>query len=402
MIKLTQLTDIFEAGLNSSLSKVIGTDNVQFKIWAEAGEHQKPKRQGNEVTYFIEGNLRTATSANDANALIMGVNGLSLTFSVPIQQPRTDANQRAEELQRIKDGQFPFIQKVASVLNNYFQLARAIILDDLDDSTKRYSVAFRAGTVIPGSVDLSSVLNNHILMDIYIEVYFIEGGISSKDFLVYFDNSIIPFQAVRCGRSPMVERDVYSGDTVSKNVVTSTAFAIDVDIPANSDKFTEACLEYLLNGEPNVSHFVNVNIKNTDYSKLFFMTLNNMQSSATGINIVGCSASLMEVVDSAQGINIPKSYMAVRVTVVRSGGFAPQVSIKINKAAYSYIKGFGAQVWEANTSYTKTLTYKNFEENEENDGKNNSFIIILSKNAIMTIIGLNGTQIQSEIIQRGE
>lgn len=78
MISLKELSNRFESGLNAELKTVLKSEEIQFKIWAEAGQFQKPLRDGNTITYFINGNLRTSSSANDANDLVMGVNGLTL------------------------------------------------------------------------------------------------------------------------------------------------------------------------------------------------------------------------------------------------------------------------------------------------------------------------------------
>lgn len=311
MITLAQLAQIFEDGLNDQLQN----DEIKFKIWAHAGEYKKPVRDGNSIVYEIVGNLRTSTSANDANDLVMGVNGLSLEFAVPVQQPRTNGTQTAEELAKIKDGQYPFITYIVNAINSYFQTAKSMLLTDGNEV--EFSVAFQAGTVTPGDVDLASVLGNYITIPAYIEVYFVQGGVNSKDVKVYFDGNSMPFQAVRHGRSPMTERDVYAGSLISKNIVTSTAFALDVDFPVTDDPATHACIKYLINGEPNVAHFVKVTFGKLE-EKLYLMTLNTVQASAQGIAIAGVSASLMEVVENTDAIGVPGNYEVDKFTFQNS------------------------------------------------------------------------------------
>lgn len=311
MITVEQLSNVFENGLNT----VLNNPEIQFKIWAEAGQHVGSRREGNTVTYFINGNLRTSTSANDANDLVMGVNGLSLEFAVPIQQPRTNATQTAEELAKIKDGQYPFVTYIINAINSYFQTAKATTLTD--DKGVEFSVAFQAGTVTPGNVDIAAQLGNYLPVPVYIEVYFVEGGVNSKDVKVYFDGKSMPFQAVRHGRSPMTERDVYAGTLVSKSLITSTAFAIDVDFPVTSDPATQACVDYLISGEPNVAHFVKVQFGSLN-EKLYLMTLNTVQTSAQGIAIAGVSASLMEVVENVSAIGVPDNYEVGKFTFQNS------------------------------------------------------------------------------------
>ena len=330
MITVKHLSNVFENGLNT----VLNNPEIQFKIWAEAGQHVKARREGNTVTYFINGTLRTSTSANDANDLVMGVNGLSLEFAVPIQQPRTNAAQTAEELSKIKDGQYPFVTYIINAINSYFQRAQAITLTD--DKGVEYSVAFRAGTVTPRNVDLVSQLDNYLPVPVYIEVYFIEGGVNSKDVKVYFDGKSVPFQAVRHGRSPMTERDVYAGTLTSKSLITSTAFAIDVDFPVTSDPATQACVDYLINGEPNVAHFVKVQFGSLN-EKLYLMTLNTVQTSAQGISIAGVSASLMEVVENVSAIGLPDNYEVDKFTFQNSN--ATSVSFTAEADCLFYCAG---------------------------------------------------------------
>lgn len=303
MIKLEQLANYFEEGLNAQLTN----DEVQFKIWAEAGQHTGAHRSDNKLIYYLDGNLRTSTSANEANDLIMGVNGLSLDFAIPINPPRTNAAQTTEELAKIKDGQYPFVQYMVNAINSYFQKARAIMLTD--GSGNKFTVAFQAGTAVSGDVDMFPNIGNAITVSVYIEVYFIEGGINSKDVIVYFNDGdgAIPFMAARYGRTPVLQTDVYSGSLISKSLITSTAFAIDIDFPLNSDNFSKSYLNYLLTGEPNEAHFVNVVFGNAA-QELFLMTFNAVQSSATGISIAGGSASLVEVVDNPEAVNIPDGY----------------------------------------------------------------------------------------------
>ena len=119
MITLTQFADRFQQGLN----EVLNENEIEFKIWRNVGKYQKALRDGNTVTHYINGNLRVNSSANDANDLVMGVNGLSLDFMVPIQRPRTNAKQSAEALNEIQNNQYQFVEEIVTAINSYFQKA---------------------------------------------------------------------------------------------------------------------------------------------------------------------------------------------------------------------------------------------------------------------------------------
>lgn len=311
MITLAQLANYFEEGLNTTLNN----PEIQFKIWSDAGELKEPFRDGNTVTHYINGNLRTSTSANDANDLIMGVNGLSLEFAIPTQKPHTNATQTAEELQKIKDGQYPYIIYITSAINRFFQSAQAVYLTDNDGA--EFSISWLAGTAITGDVEIRSYIGESILFTVYIEITFVEGGISSRAVKTYIDGKPIPIKAVRHGRSPMLERDVYADDLTSKSVATSTAFSVDVEFPANKDTATQACIDYLLNGEPNVAHFVDVNFGDID-EKLYFMKLNTVQTAVQGVSIAGVTASFIEVTDNASAVSVPDGFQIGEFTLENS------------------------------------------------------------------------------------
>ena len=301
MITLTKLANYFEEGLN----KTLDNPEIQFKIWADAGKLQKPQRDGNTVTNYILGNLRTSTSANDATDLVMGVNGLSIEFAISTQVPRTNASQTAAELQKIKNGQYPYIAYITSAINKFFETAQVASLKD-DEGTE-FSISWAAGTAITGDVGIRSNIGESILFTVFIELTFVAGGVSSRSVKAYIDDSSIPVKAIRYGRSPILERDIYADNLISKSVATSTAFSVDVEFPANNDVATEACLGYLFDGEPNVVHFVNVKFGDVK-EQLYLMTLNTVQTAIQGIAIAGITAAFIEVTSNILAINVPKGF----------------------------------------------------------------------------------------------
>lgn len=356
MITLTKLANYFEEGLN----KTLNNPEIQFKIWAEAGEHVRAMRDGNTVIHLINGNLRTSTSANDANDLVMGVNGLSLEFSVPVKPPRTNAKQTEEDLAKIKDGQYPFVTYIVNAINGYFQKAQSFSMPD--ESGVNFSVSYQAGTAVTGEVGLSSQLDNYVLVSVYIEVYFIEGGVSSKLVKVYIDDSPVPIKAIRHGRSPMLERDVYAAKLTSKNVATSTAFSIDVEFPANKDTATKVCLDYLFKGEPNVAHFVDVEFGDLQ-KQLYLMTLNTVQTAAQGISIAGITASLIEVTENIFAINVPDGFQVGKFTFATSD--AESLTFTPSEDCLAYVAGQAVKLTGGNAQ-TITLEPSAMQFNYEN------------------------------------
>ncbi len=327
MITLTKLANYFEQGLNATLNN----PEIKFKIWADAGEYLKPYRDGNTVTNYINANLRTSTSANDANDLVMGVSGLTLEFGIETKAPRTNATQTAEELQKIKDGQYPYIAYITSAINKYFQNSQVVSLEDNDGV--EFSISWLAGAAITGDVQVRSWIGESIIFTVYIEITFVEGGVSSKSVKAYIDDKTIPIKAIRHGRSPMLERDVYAGNLISKSVATSTAFSVDVEFPANKDAATQACIDYLISGKPNVAHFVD--IKFGDISEgLYYMTLNTVQTAVQEISIAGVTASFIEVVEESAALNVPDNFQIGRFNISNSNATSITFTPSVDCLAY--------------------------------------------------------------------
>jgi len=173
MITLVQLAEIFENGLNG----ILNDPEIQFKIWATVGKKAKSVRNGNTVISYITGILQTNSSANEANLLVMGVNGLSLEFSVPTKTPRTNAEQKAAELQEIENGQYKFVDRIVSAINKYFENAQTFTFID---GEIEYGISFRAGTCLTGDVGMASQLGKNVTVSVYIECYFLQGGVNSN------------------------------------------------------------------------------------------------------------------------------------------------------------------------------------------------------------------------------
>ena len=353
MISVKQLAEYFENGLN----KTLGNPEIQFKIWADAGEYKKPERDGNVITHYILGNLRTSTSANDATDLVMGVNGLSLDFKIPVQAPKTNATQTAAELQKIQDGQYPFLTYITNAINSYFQKAQAFSLTD--ESGTEYSVAFQAGTAVTGNAEIAARHGQSVDFNVYIEVYFIQDGINSKDVKIYFDGESVPYQALRTSRAAQLEREVTAGDLNSKNLATTTAFSLDFEFPANSDKATSETFNYLINGDPNTAHFIEVQLATT--SKLYFMMNNTINTSAEGVSIAGITVALIEIMDFATAVNVPEYFQVGRFEFDNSD--INSLSFTLAEECNTFISGVGAL--NRSGPQTVALTSRSFKYNDE-------------------------------------
>ena len=99
MIMSEALANYFETQLNDLVPTGAG---YEFKIWAEAGEFKRYYKNGNDIIYYINGLLSLKGSALTPNMLVMGTNGVTVEFLVPVDTPKTGYNQTDEELARAK------------------------------------------------------------------------------------------------------------------------------------------------------------------------------------------------------------------------------------------------------------------------------------------------------------
>ena len=303
MVSLTQLAQTIEQGLTSQLND----PNIDFKIWASAGEYSKSVRSGNSVQSYIQGTLLSSSSSNEGNILSMGYNGLQLYLSVPLQAPKTVSTQTSEELQKIQNSQYPFLTLVLSALDAYFSVASVMQLTD--DAGTEYTISMVAGRAITGNVDVAAQFGNNLTVSLLIGVYFLQGGISARNIVLNIDGVRVPLSSVTINRANQKSSDVYQGGTSVKNVSSATALSIDFAFPANSDNTTNQAIRALYAGNANMAHFVELSI-GSQYDGNFLMTFDNLNLAAQNVQFAGITGALIECVDNVSLLSFP-NYMQV-------------------------------------------------------------------------------------------
>ena len=331
MISLTQLANEIQNGLTAQLND----PNIDFKIWASAGEDSKSVRSGNTVQSYIQGTLLSSSSSNEGNILSMGYNGLQLYLSVPLQAPKTVSTQTSEELQKIQNSQYPFLTLVLSALDAYFSVASVMQLTD--DAGTEYTISMVAGRAITGNVDAAAQFGNNLTVSLLIGVYFLQGGISARNVVVNIDGVRVPLSSVTINRANQKSSDVYQGGTSVKNVSSATALSIDFAFPANSDNTTNQTIRALYAGNANMAHFVELSI-GSQYDGNFLMTFDNLSLAAQNVQFAGITGALIECVDNVSLLSFP-NYMQVGYFSFANSS-AANVSFSASSSEYmAYISG---------------------------------------------------------------
>lgn len=365
MITLEQIAQYFEDGLNSVYNKKY----IKFSIAANAGIVREPIREQNTVTHFVTGSLTVNSSSNDANLLVMGANVLSLQFPIPTRQPRTTANEKV--LPRTKNGRFPFVDEVMKVINDYFKEAQSFVLMDGEDE---YSLSFHAGTSMAEGASIDPDIGECVMAFVSITLYFIKGGIISKDVQVTIDGERIPFQVLRTGRSSELSRDVFSDKYISKAIASSTAFSIDVQFPANADVTTSETLAFLLDGAPNTAHFLTVKYGAEAEEKLYLMIFDNVVTNAQGVTVSGMTSAFVEVVEVTDAVNFPVGYQVLKF--IFSDTKATSISFSVDEECDFYL---GGVTGSGTGEQTIALSPDDFVYNEEGD---NYFVYLVTNKKV--------------------
>lgn len=311
MIKLSDIANYIENGLNT----VLGSVGYEFRIWADAGEMVHALRNGNSVTQWIPATLRSVSSANENNILVMGANGLMLDVAIPVKRLKTSAGQTPEELEKIQNGQYPFIAEVRAVIDDYFQLSQVFTKDDADGVS--YTVSMEAGRAQTGVVDILPVLDECLTVSVFISLTFLQGGINARNVVLNIDGVRVPLLNVTFGRANRLSSDVYSDAAVVKNIATATALSIDFSFPANADNSTKQAFLALLDGKPNVVHFVQVQIGSA-YDGSYLMVFDNLTMNAQGVLFAGVNGSLIEAVENPLMLDTPAYMQVGRFTLASS------------------------------------------------------------------------------------
>ena len=282
MITLKDVANFIEDGINANLNY----PNVVARVWAGVGRRLKPVRQGNTVTYFLTGSLRRPGSSDSALRIEAGTNNLLLELEVPQKPPKTEAMQTEPELRETIDDQYVFPQLVAEAVNTFFQSVRTVTM--VDGAGKTFSLGFTTGLNITGDVGRRSPSGDYAMIEVYIEMAYVEGGVNSRVSTLAIDSedNFIPYQTKTVTRAPTEQPDVYAGGTAKQTLDTSATFGISFTAPVTED--FDAFDGFLQDGKLNVAHFI---IESDGTPHYHFMKVHSVQRDAANVQNLPCSIS---------------------------------------------------------------------------------------------------------------
>lgn len=303
MISTAMLASYFENALNA----LIPDNGCKFKIWADVGDWKRSYRQGNKLSYYINGQLSVNSSAVTPNELIMGVNGLTLEFFVPVSIPKTSSAQTDSELQDIQNGQFYFVELISGVLLKYFTKVKTLSMQDADGNT--FDIAMYSGVATPGVIDYQSPVGIAVPMSVSITLNFAQGGVNGMGIKVYLDGTLVPYLTLNPSRSSQLATDVQSNSVVQKHLSTSSAFGLQFTcISATENQATSDIYDYIADAsEANIAHFVEIDW-GAQRNDVYLMIFSTSNGTVTGAEFAGLNATLGEAYGNEEFLAFPQSF----------------------------------------------------------------------------------------------
>lgn len=352
MITTQQIAEYIENGLNAALQY----EGLSFKIWATAGERDKPVRSGNAVNYSIDGNFRVVTSSLTPNILVMGVNAFTLTFDVPVNPPKTSASQTAEDLARVRDGQYWFVLYIERIISSYFKLPQELSFTDEEGT---YNATLAAGVAIPEGVDLTAWRGNTVPVDVYIELTIGQNAVMSRSAVIEIDGEPVPFVSFIPERASVVDAAQYSSDESTKTLATASAIVAEVNIPLNTEYgSSDAVLDYFFGGHNNVVHFLKIALGQK--SDVYLVEISRATVGLENAKIASSTFRLSEAVADADLLDVPEGFQVGYFTMQSST--VTSITITVSEPCLLYVAG---QAYEVSDQITIPLIPKYLPYNDE-------------------------------------
>lgn len=352
MITTQQIAEYIENGLNAELQY----EGLSFKIWATAGERDKPVRSGNTVNYSIDGNFRVVTSSLTPNILVMGVNAFTLTFDVPVNPPKTSASQTAEDLARVRDGQYWFVLYIERIISSYFKLPQELSFTDEEGT---YNATLAAGVAIPEGIDLTAWRGNTVPVDVYIELTIGQNAVMSRSAVIEIDGEPVPFVSFIPERASVVDAAQYSSDESTKTLATASAIVAEVNIPLNT-KYgsSDAVLDYFFGGHNNVVHFLKIALGQK--SDVYLAEISRATVGLENAKIASSTFRLSEAVADTDLLDVPDGFQVGYFTMQSSA--VTSITIAVSAPCLLYVAG---QAYEVSDQITVPLIPKYLPYNDD-------------------------------------
>lgn len=317
MINLKHYAKDVENGFNAKLAEN-GIEGFEFVVWTDIGKFRHAKRNMNKVTTYINCLMTRSQAAVDTGngGLMIASDNIALQIAVPTKQQERDETPEPE----IFENNYVFVEKVRNLVDEYF--SENIITSIVDEKGTHYEAGMVYSLATTGNADMAPSIGTYVTFTVNITVNVVQNGINSRSAMIEIDGMVVPFLSMSPGRAGDLSTDVYSDNKnfESESLTTSTAFSLDISVPATTGGVTKQFLEYLLHGKPNTVHFVKIKVGSTERTML--MTFDKTSISVEGSLNIGQTITLIKVRPNIELNSFPKYFTVGRVVAVEPIPFA--------------------------------------------------------------------------------
>lgn len=332
MIDLKTLKDNLENILNEN---EVG---VTFKLFTDTGKYKRAIRKYNQAQDFINGIISVTSSdvTKTNDGFVVATMTTRTEFVVRCKDDEEDVSFKAEVMnddgdiedsEVIIQGNESFLSSLRTFFDNFSQENTYTVLKDDNNNTFDVSVAY--SFAVPGIRQQMPGIGDAVTFVLYSYYNIIQGGENSQNYKFILDGVQIPYTRATIRRAPTVEADVYIGteDGSAKTTVSNTVWGYSLACPTFVGEFSETVKNYLLNGERNVAHFLEM-IMN-DVSKIYLVLFGESSLTAQGILNAGQELSFAEAPLDYDLITFPEKF-----SVYNYVGETSSIELSFDKETY--------------------------------------------------------------------
>lgn len=313
MITLKQLTDKLSSALNAQ-----GNPGITFVLHNDTGEYVKAVREDNDVKDIVNGMVSVTSSEvqNTSEGLTIATMTTRVELLVPCRDTEEDINEivlnddgtYGEELART--GNKAFLQSVRNWLDEFCANNGTTTMTDEDG--KIYNVSYVYSLVATGIRQMDSFAGDSFTFVIYADYTLIQGGLNSREVKIFLDGTEIGYSNMTLRRVPTQEVSVFSGAAIGKSLTSDTVLGISVSLPASTKEITSTVLDYILHGNRNVTHFLELRTEND--SNFYLVQFGQNEATASGVLNVGMTVTFVEVPDEYEFLKFPDEFYIYEAT----------------------------------------------------------------------------------------
>lgn len=296
MIRVQELASLIDDALNAELNRDEGNGEYKkypnlnskwgryrFNVVADTADYKRPEREGNTVTYFIQGNLLLV--GNNVESTQSGRINASLQTTLELLVPIIDAED--------EDGNKELVSSVRSLLDS------VLTTNGSGGKDKTIQYGYQYNIAVSGARATVPMIGDSFIFSIEIEWYFIEGGINSRDVVLQYEASIIDYTAFGIRRATTQESNVPCDSQygAARNVDLASVFTLNIAMPLLDTSFCQICTEYAL-GNRSIGKDLRISVSFPGTAtKFMYLSISESSINVEGVMNASLSVTLTEAMD---------------------------------------------------------------------------------------------------------